>query len=347
VSGALLHLAFAAAVALAGAAAAAPAAPVELPAYGADPKQTTVSGLSSGGFMAVQLQVAYSASIVGAGIVAGGPYYCAEASLGGFAAICMGQMPFLPPNASRSSGSAEAATIAHKIDSLANLKKRRVYVFSGSADTVVLKSAADATVAFFQRFGVTGNRLQYDHELPAGHALIVPGFGNECGANEAPYISHCKKPDGNEYDQVYEILQHLYDKTKLKDKVAVPGRKVVAFDQRPFGSAIAQMADTGFVYMPQSCEAVAAHCKVHVALHGCVQSAESVGNQFTNDTGYNRWADSNKLIVLYPQVDKSVLLPNPQGCWDWWGYTGPDYAYRSGLQMKAIMAMVKRLAQKP
>ena len=78
-----------------------------------------------------------------------------------------------------------------------------------------------------------------------------------------------------------------------------------------------------------------------------VQSAESVGNQFTNDTGYNRWADSNKLIVLYPQVDKSVLLPNPQGCWDWWGYTGPDYAYRSGLQMKAIMAMVKRLAQKP
>ncbi len=53
------------------------AAPAQLAAYGADPKQTTVSGLSSGAFMAVQLQVAYSGSIVGSGAVAGGPSYCA------------------------------------------------------------------------------------------------------------------------------------------------------------------------------------------------------------------------------------------------------------------------------
>ncbi len=38
------------------------AAPASLPAYGADSKQTSVSGLSSGAFMAVQLQVAYSGS---------------------------------------------------------------------------------------------------------------------------------------------------------------------------------------------------------------------------------------------------------------------------------------------
>ena len=41
------------------------AAPPPLPAYGADAGKTTVSGLSSGAFMAVQLQVAYSASIAG------------------------------------------------------------------------------------------------------------------------------------------------------------------------------------------------------------------------------------------------------------------------------------------
>ena len=41
-----------------------------LPALGADPAQTTVSGLSSGAFMASQFSVAYSASIAGAGIVA-------------------------------------------------------------------------------------------------------------------------------------------------------------------------------------------------------------------------------------------------------------------------------------
>ena len=73
------------------------APPDSLPAYGADPQQTSVSGLSSGAFMAVQLQVAYSRSIIGAGVVAGGPYYCAANSMT-FAGICMGQVPFFPPN---------------------------------------------------------------------------------------------------------------------------------------------------------------------------------------------------------------------------------------------------------
>ena len=48
-----------------------------LPAYDADLTQTSVSGLSSGGFMAAQFEVAFSKSLVGAGIVAGGPFYCA------------------------------------------------------------------------------------------------------------------------------------------------------------------------------------------------------------------------------------------------------------------------------
>ena len=53
-------------------------AAVNLPALNIDKTQTTVSGLSSGGFMAVQLHVAYSATFKkGAGIVAGGPFYSA------------------------------------------------------------------------------------------------------------------------------------------------------------------------------------------------------------------------------------------------------------------------------
>ena len=49
-----------------------------LPALGADLTQTTVSGLSSGAYMAGQFQIAYSQLVIGAGIVAGGPYACAE-----------------------------------------------------------------------------------------------------------------------------------------------------------------------------------------------------------------------------------------------------------------------------
>src|SRR6267143_814326 len=70
-----------------------------LPALGADPSKTSVSGLSSGAFMAVQYQVAFSGSVIGAGVVAGGPYYCAAAGFLSFTPICMGMNPFLPPNA--------------------------------------------------------------------------------------------------------------------------------------------------------------------------------------------------------------------------------------------------------
>lgn len=320
------------------------AAPAALPAYGANSRQTTVSGLSSGAFMAVQLQVAYSASIVGAGVVAGGPYYCAVDNEF-FAGICMGQVPLFPPDPSSMVGFAKSFAASHVIDSLANLKKRRIYVFSGTNDQVVLQPAVAATVEFFKRVGVTDAHLKYVNDVPAGHAVITPAFGNDCAANASPYISHCSVA-GIGYDQAGAILQHLYG--ALRPRVAVPGGRIVSFDQRAYAAATTTgMADTGFLFVPQSCEAAAARCKVHVALHGCVQSAESVGDKFTVETGYNHWADSNRILVLYPQVDKSDSPSNPYGCWDWWGYTGPDYAYKSSPQMKAIMAMVRRLAQKP
>ncbi len=44
-----------------------------LPVLNLEPEATTVSGLSSGAFMAVQLQVAFSGAISGVGIVAGPP----------------------------------------------------------------------------------------------------------------------------------------------------------------------------------------------------------------------------------------------------------------------------------
>lgn len=66
------------------------AAPVPLPSYNVDPALTSVSGLSSGGFMAVQLHVAFSATFkAGAGIVAGGPYYCAQGAVGTATGPCM------------------------------------------------------------------------------------------------------------------------------------------------------------------------------------------------------------------------------------------------------------------
>ena len=64
------------------------AAAQPLPRLAASTGDVTVSGISSGGYMAVQFQVAHSNRVRGAGIVAGGPYFCAEGSVRRALAAC-------------------------------------------------------------------------------------------------------------------------------------------------------------------------------------------------------------------------------------------------------------------
>src|SRR5690349_13638572 len=50
----------------------------QLKSYKIDPHSVTVSGVSSGAFMSIQLQIAFSKTFAGAASIAGGPYWCAE-----------------------------------------------------------------------------------------------------------------------------------------------------------------------------------------------------------------------------------------------------------------------------
>jgi poly(3-hydroxybutyrate) depolymerase len=313
-----------------------------LPSFKLEPDSTSVSGLSSGAFMAVQLQVAYSASIQGAGVVAGGPYYCAAGNLA-YTGICMGQVALMPPNALLMAAAARRHAATQQIDATSHLARRRLYVFRGTADTVVGHSATDATVSFFQQMGMPASQVLYVDKIPAGHALITPSFGNACSANAAPYISHCEV-DGQGYDQSGELLRHILG--PLQPRATSLAGKLLTFRQRTYAPASTGMAEQAFLYVPPSC-AEGQNCRVHVALHGCQQSAEKVGKNFVADTGYNEWAEHNRLLVLYPQVNASTRPYNPKGCWDWWGYTGSAYATRGGAQMKAIKAMIDALGRAP
>jgi poly(3-hydroxybutyrate) depolymerase len=67
-----------------------------------------------------------------------------------------------------------------------------------------------------------------------------------------------------------------------------------------------------------------------------------VQEQLVQKSGLNEWADTNNIIVLYPQTTK-LSSTNPLGCWDWWGYLSSDYAVKSAPQMDAIMAMVAQI----
>jgi hypothetical protein len=112
------------------------------------------------------------------------------------------------------------------------------------------------------------------------------------------------------------------------------------------------MDDEGFVYVPDAC-AAKEPCRLHVALHGCKQSVGDIGDAFVRHAGYNEWADTNHIIVLYPQTHVLTLttlgITNPESCWDWWGYLDedptvtPTYLLKSGKQIRTIKAMADRV----
>lgn len=313
----------------------------KLPALGADQAKVSISGLSSGAFMAVQYDVAFSASTVGVGVVAGGPYNCAWVNMGGIT-TCMQGSP--SPEASYDAAVGFATT--GQIDPVANLARGRVYVFGGTQDSVVKLSATTATAQFFQKAGVPADALRFDNGLAAGHAFISPSFGNICATNAAPYVNQCAGTDGAPYDQPGTILSHIYG--ALKAKATALSAQPVAFDQSEFASALSGMATTGYVYVPAACRTGGAgKCAVHVVFHGCQQGASVVGDDVYAKAGYNQWADANNIIVLYPQVSPTTVPFNLQGCWDWWGYSGLNFQVKSAPQLSAVKAMVDRLTKAP
>lgn len=307
----------------------------ELPALGADPARISVSGLSSGAFMAVQYSVAWSSEVMGVGVVAGGPYNCAPPNGAAFISVCMQGKP----PAERSWKSAQDFARDGVIDPVAGIAKQRVYLFSGTQDSVVAPSVMAAVQAFYIKAKVAPDALAVINTMPAGHAFLSAEIGDPCSENGGIYVVKCALGTAL-YDQPGAILNHLYG---LKFKAAATlSATPIAFDQGRYGGDSALMATKGHAYVPAACRASGARCAVHVVFHGCKQSADAIGSDaIYAKLGYNRWADSNGIVVLYPQVDASAT--NPMGCWDWWGYSGLNFQLRHGPQIDAVHQMVARL----
>src|SRR3984957_1429502 len=332
----------------------------ELPAYNAAIGESSISGISSGAFMAIQFGTAWSSVIKGVGVIAGGPYWCAEAdiddALFGFSGpiaralgSCMTGRPPSDLQLADFTAKADAKAKSGDIDPLENIGRQKIYLFHGTNDGVGARAPPDVAADFYRPYlgdAASGN-LFYQATVGAGHSLVVPlaqqGDGlKDCNANESPFIDRC-----DDYDQAGILLQHIYGALNQPNRGQLGG-KLLTFDQsvytRPKDASELSLGDTGFVFVPDEC-ARGEPCRVHIALHGCVQDTgeASVGRRFVEDTGYNAWADTNHLIVLYPQTQASSS--NPQACWDWWSYVdhSDDYVTKSGPQIMAIKAMLDAL----
>jgi hypothetical protein len=301
--------------------------------------------------MAGQLHLAHNRIITGAAMIAGGPYGCAQSVytrgiLGPGSALinasraingCMANdlAAWGVPNARQLAGLARDFAGEGLIDPLETIAGDRIYLFSGTKDETVLPAIGLAALEFYELLGVPANLIKRVVDVPAGHGFISAGKGGACGGTAQPYINDCN------YDQAGDLLAHLLGPLAAPDASSSVDR--VIFDQHALVGDLADhgLAREGVVLVPPRCRQEVG-CRVHVVFHGCGQTRSAIGDTFVVDTGYDRWAGSNRLIVLMPQAE--VRTVNPYGCWDWWGYTGPDYLTKKGPLISAVRRMLDRLA---
>lgn len=303
-----------------------------------------VAGVSSGGYMAGQLHVAYSSQIAGAGIFAAGPWGCAAGNLDRALTACTDDSsPLALPDLL---DAATAAASIDTIDAVSNLAHSPVWIFHGLADSTVKKPIVDALAAFYGAFGAD---VAYNNVTMANHAWVSPLGANPCSVSAAPYTSQCGL-----LDPQAEMLAHILsrdvqppNKNKLTGQITPFSQDSYAAAKWDLAAYDLSMDTTGYIYVPAACANKTVTCDVMTVLHGCEQSVSIVGMDLIDQANMNQYADTNGLIVLYPQtiaLEVGVVL-NPKACWDWWGYLADDelYANHGSFQMEVIMNMMNSL----
>lgn len=175
----------------------------------------------------------------------------------------------------------------NQIDPVGNLMSRKIYMQVGSADTTVGPNVMNQLKAQLANFDTSSNTT---FVTVSGAAHTFPtdfnGSGdNACGSASSPYISNCG------YDGAGAVLNWMYGNLNARNTGTLSGT-VVSFSQT--GSYVAAGMDTtGYLYVPEACQGGSTVCKLHVALHGCLQSYSQIGFDFVDNTGYNMWAGKN------------------------------------------------------
>ncbi|EGC39750.1 hypothetical protein DICPUDRAFT_147411 [Dictyostelium purpureum] len=297
--------------------------------------QITVSGISSGGFFAVQYHIAFSSLVRGAAVLAGGPYWCAKGNAITAQIDCMKTPELI---------SVDELIIATKyaqdtltIDDTANLQNSVIWLYSGMNDTVVHPGVMHKLVEYYQNF-LKNDSIHTVFNIQSEHAFITNGYGNNCTFLGPQYINNC------DYNSPFEFLSLFYP--NLQDPVNASPDNIITIDQSSFipigfTTLTASLNSEAFAYIPTKCKNDKSLCTIHVAFHGCLQTIANIGDSFYTKTGYNEIAEANNIIILYPQSMMSVL--NPKGCFDWWGFAGENYATKYGAQMATVNSMVMSL----
>ena len=180
------------------------------------------------------------------------------------------------------------------------LPGQKVWLFSGNNDGTVRRAAMNAVNQYYKTLCKLRQRILPNQQSRPPRDCHRQVWG-AVPYIRARFINNCG------YDAAGLLLQHIYGRLNPPSSKRSIG-SMLKFDQTKFVKlvdptlipAFIGLADSGHVYVPKACKTET--CRVHIVFHGCKQNEATVGNAVYKNAGYNEWAATNKIIVLYPQT---------------------------------------------
>lgn len=164
--------------------------------------------------------------------------------------------------------------------------------------------------------------------------MITDFYGWKCKYVRRPWISNCY------YDLALKSLNHMFGGVLNNSAWSFNSSRFFSFPQ---DASVTYLDKLGYAYVPEHCEKK--QCAVHMVFHGCQQGVEFINTTYVEFTGYNHVAETNDIIILYPQMKSSEN--NTFGCWDFWGFSSSgrtlDYATKNGIIMKSMYKIFEDL----
>ncbi|MGJ7461332.1 prolyl oligopeptidase family serine peptidase [Halomonas sp. MA07-2] len=322
----------------------------DLPRLGLEEADASVIGVSSGGYMATQLAVAWPERFQGLAVLGAGPWSCAQGTLRRALSQCMNTRLGPPPLDELEQRLAEYREL-ERVGSAEALAELRAFVWHGDEDETVAPAVGAALAEQLAGWlAVPETQLRFVQSAGVGHGWPI---GRRSSPPPTTELGDCQHGGGTyllgcDRDLASEAMAWLHDAPPVANEAAETDTltgNLLPFDQGDF--AVKGLDSAGYLFVPEGCDE--GGCPLTVALHGCGMGAEQIGETFVRHNGLNEWAAAHERVVLYPQAETS--LANPQGCWDWWGFAestwqlNPLHDTREGTQVRALMAMMDRLQE--
>ena len=152
---------------------------------------------------------------------------------------------------------------------MSGLRGDRVLVLRGRRDDVVAEPVTRATVSFYEGLAA-GVTVTWDGDRDFAHTFPTRDRGGDCGKSQPPYLGHCR------FDAAGLLVTTLFGATPPPADSATGALQRFNQDTYRPGGEDAQLAATGYVYVPDAC-AAGQSCGLLIAFHGCQQNADKVG----------------------------------------------------------------------